>query len=110
MAQLQELNGSPCPFHPGATILVAPSGNTALCRGGTYDEAHPKCGIKTLRAYATELNGHGPPAKIESAPSGDGAPDAEQQQTRAVRQPHLNGNSKSVQVVDDFLKRTPPNN
>lgn len=84
MAQLSDLNGRPCGRHPGATIIVGKSGNTALCKGGSY-ETVPKCDVKTLREYAVSLNGH-----IEKPPPPP---------LPALRQ----------QPADEWMKKVPPN-
>jgi bifunctional DNA primase/polymerase-like protein len=53
---LNNLNGKPCPFHPDATVIVAPNQSYALCRGGDYSKI-PKCNLKVLTEYAASLNG-----------------------------------------------------
>ena len=71
MAELKELAGHPCTVHPGAVIVVSDTGLSGFCRGGTYDETHPKCKSDTLKALAASLNGHikkSPPPKEYGGP------------------------------------------
>jgi putative DNA primase/helicase len=52
---LQSLQGQTCPFHADARIVVARSGQTAICKAGDYSEI-PRCNTEKLRAYVASLN------------------------------------------------------